>query len=395
LKRLVSLILILLISLCFFSSVAVVEAKGDGYVTISFEDYGNRGSDGGDFPNALGIIISKTKVKIHSNDTIATATLRLLKSKGITYYNTGTAKMGGGFYLQSIDNFTTANGKHISDGYGLGEFSAGSDSGWMVSYNNWFINKGASEFYVEDGDYIRWQFTATGQGKDIGCDWENPSATIIDIEVDKGTLSPAFSTSIKNYTLVVDSSVKSVAFEAKQENYWSKVTYSSNGKTYKCLSQIPVKNNTKIIINSQYTPKAGEDVAYSDKIIIKVQYKSKSERSTENNSSIKENTTQTATENINAEEKTVVNTTVNKAKSTTVTQESTVNIANETDFENETATSAIAEENNSVKEESASSESNSSDTDFDIFYLLIIILGVIVIAIAIVCLMIFRNKRER
>ena len=145
-KKLFALILVAITVILSFGIVNV--SASSGYVTISFQDYGIRGSDKGDFPHQLGKIINKTKVKINKNDTIATVTLRLLKEKGIKPAYTGKPEMGGGFYLASIDNFTTVSGKKVSDGYGLGEFSVGSESGWMISYNNWFINKGASEFYV-------------------------------------------------------------------------------------------------------------------------------------------------------------------------------------------------------------------------------------------------------
>ena len=142
-KKLFALILVAITVILSFGIVKV--SASSGYVTISFQDYGIRGSDKGDFPHQLGKIINKTKVKINKNDTIATVTLRLLKEKGIKPAYTGKPEMGGGFYLASIDNFTTVSGKKVSDGYGLGEFSVGSDSGLMISYNNWFINKGASE----------------------------------------------------------------------------------------------------------------------------------------------------------------------------------------------------------------------------------------------------------
>jgi len=125
-----------------------------GYVTISFVDYGVRVEGekiGAAYQNPRGVIIAPTKVPFKPYDTIATVTLRLLASKGIGASYTGDEFSG--FYLSAVGD--------------LAEFSAGSGSGWMVTQNGWFINKGASEFTVADGDVIAWQYTCQ-LGKDIG-----------------------------------------------------------------------------------------------------------------------------------------------------------------------------------------------------------------------------------
>lgn len=125
-----------------------------GYVTVSFEDNGVRVAGETIAPayqNPRGVIIAPTKVPFKPYDTIATVTLRLLASKGITASYTGNEFSG--FYLSAVGD--------------LAEFSAGSGSGWMVTQNGWFINKGASEFTAQDGDVIRWQYTCQ-LGKDIG-----------------------------------------------------------------------------------------------------------------------------------------------------------------------------------------------------------------------------------
>lgn len=167
-KKIFSVLFILALMLPPFAFSPKASAVTEEYVTVSFEDFGKRVGDGGDFPVALGVIVDETKVKIQPEDTIARATLRLLSSKGITPSYTGSPEMGGNFYLEAIDNFITRDGRHIDDGYGLGEFSAGTESGWMVSYNSRFIDKSASDFYVRNGDVICWQFTASGYGRDIG-----------------------------------------------------------------------------------------------------------------------------------------------------------------------------------------------------------------------------------
>ena len=59
----------------------------------------------------------------------------------------------------------------------MGEFDAGQGSGWMITWNDWFIDQGASEFQVKDGDKIRWQYTCQ-LGKDIGQDMSGEVETV-------------------------------------------------------------------------------------------------------------------------------------------------------------------------------------------------------------------------
>ena len=141
----------------------ILEEETCGYVKISFSDNGERVKDETNvtYPEALGTIISSTKVPFKAGDTVADVTLRLLDAKGFTYQHTGTTKSG--FYLASIGDFTL---KGITYDF-FGEFDAGVGSGWMITLNDEFIEYGASEFEVEKGDVIKWQYTCQ-LGKDIG-----------------------------------------------------------------------------------------------------------------------------------------------------------------------------------------------------------------------------------
>jgi len=146
----------------------------EGYVTISFVDKGKRRSDelnsiDSEYRSQLGTIISSTRVPFKAYDTIASVTLRLLKEKGFTADYEGDEYSN--FYLAAIGDFT-AKGKYYES---FGEFDAGKDSGWMITWDDWFINKGASEFMVKDGDVIKWQYTCQ-LGADIGdTDWQGSS----------------------------------------------------------------------------------------------------------------------------------------------------------------------------------------------------------------------------
>lgn len=145
----------------------------DGYVKISFTDKGKRVKDETNvtYPKALGTIIASKKVPFGKGDTVADVTLRLLDSLGYTYQHTGTTK--NGFYLASIGGFTHKGIDYDS----FGEFDAGSGSGWMITLNEEFIKYGASDFEVENGDVIKWQYTCQ-LGKDIGDSYYQGSSSI-------------------------------------------------------------------------------------------------------------------------------------------------------------------------------------------------------------------------
>lgn len=139
------------------------ESEIAGYVTISFEDNGIRvnGESGLRFPTALGTIIPPTRVPYKEGENIAQVTARLLEHLGIRMSYTGSLESG--FYLGAIQNFEVAGTPYTS----MGEFDAGVGSGWMITQNDIFIQMGASEFKVKDGDEIEWKYTCQ-LGADIG-----------------------------------------------------------------------------------------------------------------------------------------------------------------------------------------------------------------------------------
>lgn len=143
-----------------------------GYVTISLEDNAIRLENEIEridviYQKPLGTIIKPVKVPFAAYDTIAEVTLRLFKAMDIKANYQGDAYSG--FYLASIGNFIRNNTYYES----MGQFSAGQGSGWMITWNtgdekgDWFINKGASDFVVNDGDIIKWKYTCQ-YGADIG-----------------------------------------------------------------------------------------------------------------------------------------------------------------------------------------------------------------------------------
>ncbi len=240
-----------------------------GYVTVSFEDYAVRTSDPGDMPTPLGVLVSTTRVPYAEGDTIATVTLRLLDALDIEYSHWGTDLPDSDFYLAKILDFYLSDGTLVNS---FGETSAGAGSGWMITWNNWFINRGASKFMVEDGDIVRWQYTCQ-TGADIGCDWTNGSAEItgLSFKNNYGTLSPAFNNNETAYVYTIPSTVSSISLEALQENYWAILTYTSNGETYKPMASIPVSNGTVIRLDCGFAKYYGDDPTDTDYLTITIQ----------------------------------------------------------------------------------------------------------------------------
>ncbi len=222
-----------------------------GYVTISFTDKGIRSEEENMediYRTPLGEFIKEAKVPFAEGENIPDVTLRLLNALNIECGYSGTAEEG--FYMQSLNDMTVGEVYYAS----LGEFDAGSQSGWMVTYNNWFMDQGASAFTVENGDVIDWLYSCQW-GSDIGNNWMNASAEITGIDFkEDGVLTPEFDTEVADYTYVMDEFAGNIAIEILLDNYSSVVSCTLDGEafTYRPMQDIPVENGSKIQIVSTY-----------------------------------------------------------------------------------------------------------------------------------------------
>lgn len=222
--------------------------NGDGTVKISFEDFGIRktGERGIDYPQQLGQLIPVTNVPYRNGENIADVTLRLLEALGIDA-NYSYDNEYNSFYLSSIKKFYTPSGEYVPE---FGEFMSGSDSGWMITLDGWFIDKGASEFTVSKNNVIKWQNTCQ-LGKDIGHDFDSSNLINIVIQDNPGTLSPAFHKFVLEYTYSIPKSVTQLKLTGRPESTHSTVTYTANGITYQANDPIPVVDGTKITIRCE------------------------------------------------------------------------------------------------------------------------------------------------
>ncbi|MFJ7648420.1 S-layer homology domain-containing protein [Lysinibacillus sp. NPDC097279] len=145
-----------------------------GYVTVSVEK----------FTLGQGYIKEPVRVPFYEGDNIAKVIVNLLGEGN--YDITGSVEES--FYLSGIfdpnpgevsvpkyilDESGPVNGRIESDW--LNQMDYTTMSGWMVAVNNNFIPRGASEWFPEDGDIVRWQFTVWGYGADLGGGLEGSS----------------------------------------------------------------------------------------------------------------------------------------------------------------------------------------------------------------------------
>ncbi len=89
-----------------------------------------------------GILLDYTEISIYENDTVMSATLRVLEENGIEY----SAKSN---YIRSIG--------------GISEFDCGKLSGWTYYINGSWSNVSAAACTLTDGDIIKWNYSCTNK----------------------------------------------------------------------------------------------------------------------------------------------------------------------------------------------------------------------------------------
>ena len=213
--------------------------KTVGKVYVSIE---NNTYPGGNFTGT----IAGGWYDLGENDSMMTCVLKALKQAGYSWQGTsGSSKDKnadyGITYLSSIEK----------DGKSLGEFDGNRKSGWMGTLNDWFVNQGFHAFTVkngqlENGDEIHVMFTMA-YGEDLGGTWNNNSTKLAGLTVSGGTLSPTFSGSQTDYTLIIsgDKANVTVKPEAVNKNYQARIflnRYNQDSARYKRTETISVKS---------------------------------------------------------------------------------------------------------------------------------------------------------
>ena len=189
-------------------------------------------------------------------DTMMSCVLKALQLNGYGWEGTG----GDGYgitYIAGIFNDTNKNGTLDANEKILSEFDGGSGAGWMGTLNDWFNNEGFAAFTakngaLENGDEIHIMYT-TNLGVDIGGTWYNEDTSLKKLEVSGGTLSPAFSGSQTDYTLIIsgDKANVSVTPTAANKNYQARIflnRYNQDSARYKRTESISVKSGDVLYV---------------------------------------------------------------------------------------------------------------------------------------------------
>ena len=183
-------------------------------------------------------------------DTMMSCILKALQLEGYGWEGTG----GDGYgitYIAGIFKDTDKDGKLSANENILSEFDGGAGAGWMGTLNDWFVNEGFHAFTakngaLENGDEIHVMYT-TNLGVDIGGTWYNENTSLEKLQISGGTLSPSFSGSQTEYTLVIskDKAEVTVTPTAANKNYQARIflnSYNKDSARYKMTETISVKS---------------------------------------------------------------------------------------------------------------------------------------------------------
>ena len=196
--------------------------------------------------------IASGQYDLGENDSMMTCVLKALKQAGYTWNGTaGSSKDKLADYSITYLSLIQKGGKS------LGEFDGNSKSGWMGTLNDWFVNQGFHAFTVkngqlENGDEIHVMFTMA-YGEDLGGTWNNNSTKLAGLTISGGTLSPAFSGSQTDYTLIIsgDKANVSVTPTAANKNYQARIflnRYNQDSARYKRTESISVKSGDVLYV---------------------------------------------------------------------------------------------------------------------------------------------------
>ncbi len=196
--------------------------------------------------------IASGQYDLGENDSMMTCVLKALKQAGYTWNGTaGSSKDKLADYSITYLSLIQKGGKS------LGEFDGNSRSGWMGTLNDWFVNQGFHAFTVkngqlENGDEIHVMFTMA-YGEDLGGTWNNNNTKLAGLTISGGTLSPAFSGSQTDYTLIIsgDKANVSVTPTAANKNYQARIflnRYNQDSARYKRNETISVKSGDVLYV---------------------------------------------------------------------------------------------------------------------------------------------------
>ena len=204
------------------------------------------------FGGAFKGTIAEGWYELGENDTMMTMVLKALQNKGYSW--NGTVDFGDDHVADYSITYISSITK---GGETLAEFTGGQKSGWMGTLNDWFTNEGFQAFSyangkLENNDEIHIMYTCD-YGVDIGGDWNSHDTGLSSLSIDKGTLSPAFDSSVTAYTLMLSGERANlkVTPSAKNKNYQVRTflnQYNKDSAMYKRTETISVKSGDVIYV---------------------------------------------------------------------------------------------------------------------------------------------------
>lgn len=152
---------------------------------------------------------------------------------------------------------TGADTGYISEINGIEEKAAAEGSGWMGTLNDWFTSEGFAAYTVANGklkagDEIAVQHTCN-LGADIGGAFGDSNKTLKAIALSAGELSPAFSSSVHDYTMILPEGVTALTVTPTASNKQNRVRIYVDGTEYGRKDAIPVQ------VGDTITLKVGND----------------------------------------------------------------------------------------------------------------------------------------
>ena len=147
---------------------------------------------------------------------------------------------------------TGADTGYISEINGIEEKAAAEGSGWMGTLNDWFTSEGFAAYTVANGklkagDEIAVQHTCN-LGADIGGAFGDSNKTLKAIALSAGELSPAFSSGVHDYTMILPESVTALTVTPTASNKQNRVRIYVDGTEYGRKDAIPVQVGTVITL---------------------------------------------------------------------------------------------------------------------------------------------------
>ena len=227
-KRIISLLLALIMALSLLPVSVLAADDHTGQVHVTVENTTWAEADGAPWE---GMLVDEW-VTLQDDSTMMSCIVDALTAGGYSQTGTDTG--------------------YISEINGIEEKAAAEGSGWMGTLNDWFTSEGFAAYTVANGklkagDEIAVQHTCN-LGADIGGAFGDSNKTLKAIALSAGELSPAFSSGVHDYTMILPESVTALTVTPTASNKQNRVRIYVGGTEYGRKDAIPVQVGTVITL---------------------------------------------------------------------------------------------------------------------------------------------------